>query len=128
MSLLNQLFPRRTLWTLNSHTTREALTVAVESHVFPHVAAEWPMFLVKSTQHKKKEPTDDHKARKATETEARFTKTKAAKTLSEAGNGLTQSQATVSIGHTVTNYINGLIYLGTPVLVPVYSPTGKMVL
>ena len=58
------------------------------------------------------------------------TKTKAAKPLSEAGDGLTGSQVTLSIAYGYTIIINCTdesVSLGTPMLVTVSNPTGKIV-
>ena len=72
----------------NSPATREITTVAVEKVVSPHNATEKPVAQAKSTDHKKKETAEDCKARRAAEGTSKSSKTKAVKTLAEAGEGL----------------------------------------
>ena len=52
-------------------------------------------------------------------------KTKVAKPLSEAGDGPTGSQVTLSTGSKVINYTDESVSSGTLMLVPVYDYTGK---
>ena len=111
----------------NSPVSREASTVAMESLVCPLIATEWPTTPAKSAWHKKKDTAEDHKAIKAAKISMKSTKAKTSKTLPETGDGPTGSQATMSTGSTVINCTDGLVSWGTPLLVSVYDPTGKIV-
>ena len=70
----------------DSPAARDVCAVAVESLVSPLNATKRPVTPGKSTHHKKKGTTDDHKARKAAEGTSKFSKTKA-KILAETGKG-----------------------------------------
>ena len=72
----------------NSPVTREVPTVAVESLVSPLNATKRPATPAKSTHHKKKEAAEDHKARKFAKGTSKYSKSKVAKVLAEAGKGL----------------------------------------
>ena len=54
-------------------------------------------------------------------------KNKAEQPLPEAGNRPTGSQVTMSTGSMVINCTDGLVSLGTSILVQVYGPTWKIV-
>ena len=75
-----------------------------------------------------KETAEECKARKAAKAAMKSTKTKAVKPLPEADDRLTGSLVTISTGSMVINCTDGSISLGTPSLVPVYEPTGKIVI
>ena len=77
-----------------------------------------------STNHKKKVTAEDCKARKAAKDISKSSKTKAAKVLAEAGEGLSRSSVTVFTGSMGINHVDGTV---TPKLVPVYDATGRVV-
>ena len=72
----------------NSPVTREIPTVAAESLVSHLNATERTATPAKSFHHKKKETAEEHKDREADEATSKSSKTKAAKDLSEADQGL----------------------------------------
>ena len=111
----------------NSPVTREASTVVIECLVSPLTATDLPTTQVKSTLHKKKERVEDCKTRKAIVATTNSAMTNTVKVLPKVGDRLTGICVTVSAGSTMINCIDGTVSLVTPILVPVYNSTGKVV-
>ena len=99
----------------------------MQSLASPLVATEQFTSPAKTTHHKK-ESAEDHKVWKATEAPRKTTaKPRAVKPLPEAVSRLARSQVTVSMGSMVTHCINGIVCLGSLVLMPVYDTIGNKV-